>query len=151
MDQLFLYDGLKGVSSTHLSRRYTQNISPSVMTFPLEFKSLKPALKTFIGTLFEENPYQFKPVFRGFYFTSALQEGIIESPMTEQIAQDFHLSKSVTNENAIPTNSISQNHGYFLKGLFCPFFSDPTSMLLKHLINENYSAAIQFEPTLLKD
>lgn len=63
------------------------------MTFPLEFKSLKPALKTFIGTLFEDNPYQFKPVFRGFYFTSALQEGIIESPMTEQIAQDFLLQK----------------------------------------------------------
>ncbi|NWM30040.1 type VI secretion protein IcmF/TssM N-terminal domain-containing protein, partial [Escherichia coli] len=80
-----LYDGLKGVSTTHLSRRHSQNISPSVMTFPLEFKSLKPALKTFIGTLFEDNPYQFKPVFRGFYFTSALQEGTIESPMTEQI------------------------------------------------------------------
>jgi type VI secretion system protein ImpL len=88
-----LYDGLKGVSTTHLSRRHSQNISPSVMTFPLEFKSLKPALKTFIGTLFEDNPYQFKPVFRGFYFTSALQEGIIESPMTEQIAQDFYCKK----------------------------------------------------------
>ena len=61
-----LYDGLKNVSHTHLSRRHSQYISPSVMTFPLEFKSLKPVLRTFISALFQENPYQFKPVFRGF-------------------------------------------------------------------------------------
>ncbi len=53
-----------------------------------------------------------------FYFTSALQEGVIESPMTEQIAEDFHLVKSTDSEFGIPTNSISQDHGYFLKGLF---------------------------------
>lgn len=67
-----LYDGLKGVSTTHLSRRHSQNISPSVMTFPLEFKTLKPALKSFISTLFEDNPYQFQPVFRGVLFHQCL-------------------------------------------------------------------------------
>ena len=128
-----LYDGLKEVSTTHLSRRHSQNISPSVMTFPLEFKSLKPALKTFIGTLFEENPYQFKPVFRGFYFTSALQEGKIESPMTEQIAQDFLLSRSLNIENSISTNSISQNHGYFLKGLFSEVILKDKNLVKQHI------------------
>lgn len=34
-----LYEGLKAVSTTHLSRRHSENISPSVMTFPLEFKA----------------------------------------------------------------------------------------------------------------
>jgi type VI secretion system protein ImpL len=128
-----LYDGLKGLSTTHLSRRHSQNISPSVMTFPLEFKSLKPVLKTFIGTLFEENPYQFKPVFRGFYFTSALQEGMIESPMTEQLAQDFNLSKSPNSENGIPTNSIAQNHGYFLKGLFSDVILKDKNLVKQHI------------------
>lgn len=113
-----LYDGLKGVSTTHLSRRHSQNISPSVMTFPLEFKTLKPALKSFIATLFEENPYQFQPVFRGFYFTSALQDGGVESPMTEQIAQEFRLQPVMTAEGAPPVHPRSANHGYFLKGLF---------------------------------
>ena len=131
-----LYDGLKEVSTTHLSRRHSQNISPSVMTFPLEFKSLKPALKTFIGTLFEENPYQFKPVFRGFYFTSALQEGKIESPMTEQIAQDFLLSRSLNIENSISTNSISQNHGYFLKGLFSEVILKDKNLVKQHISPE---------------
>ena len=128
-----LYDGLKSVSTTHLSRRHSQNISPSVMTFPLEFKTLKPALKTFIGTLFEENPYQFKPVFRGFYFTSALQEGVIESPMTEQIAQDFRLTKIPNSEHGIPKTSVSQNHGYFLKGLFSNVILKDKDLVKQHI------------------
>ncbi|NHB59142.1 type VI secretion system membrane subunit TssM [Acinetobacter sp. 194] len=128
-----LYDGLKSVSTTHLSRRHAQNISPSVMTFPLEFKSLKPALKTFIGTLFEENPFQFKPVFRGFYFTSALQEGTIESPMTEQIAQEFRLNKIPNSEHGIPKNSVSQNHGYFLKGLFSNVILKDKNLVKQHI------------------
>ncbi|QIO07596.1 type VI secretion system membrane subunit TssM [Acinetobacter lanii] len=128
-----LYDGLKSVSTTHLSRRHAQNISPSVMTFPLEFKTLKPALKTFIGTLFEENPYQFKPVFRGFYFTSALQEGTIESPMTEQIAQEFRLTKIPNSEHGIPKNSVSQNHGYFLKGLFSDVILKDKNLVKQHI------------------
>ena len=46
-----------------------------MLSFPLEFAALKPALSAFVATLFEENPFQFKPVFRGFYFTSGTQEG----------------------------------------------------------------------------
>ncbi|OTG63797.1 type VI secretion system membrane subunit TssM [Acinetobacter silvestris] len=128
-----LYDGLKGVSTTHLSRRHAKNISPSVMTFPLEFKTLKPALKTFIGTLFEENPYQFKPVFRGFYFTSAVQEGVIESPMTEQIADEFHLVKIPNSEHGIPQHSVSQDHGYFLKGLFSDVILKDKNLVKQHI------------------
>lgn len=128
-----LYDGLKGVSTTHLSRRHSQNISPSVMTFPLEFKTLKPVLKTFIGTLFQDNPYQFKPIFRGFYFTSALHEGTIESPMTEQLAKDFHLIQSDNSEFGIPTKSISQDHGYFLKGLFSDIILKDKNLVKQHI------------------
>ena len=128
-----LYDGLKSVSTTHLSRRHSQQISPSVMTFPLEFKSLKPVLKTFISTLFQENPYQFKPIFRGFYFTSALQDGVIESPMTEQIADDFHLIHSDDSELGLPKQSVSQNHGYFLKGLFSNVILKDKHLVRQHI------------------
>ncbi len=128
-----LYDGLKSVSTTHLSRRHSQHISPSVMTFPLEFKSLKPVLKTFISTLFQENPYQFKPVFRGFYFSSALQDGVIESPMTEQIADDFHLIRSHDSAIGLPKQSVSQNHGYFLKGLFSNVILKDKHLVRQHI------------------
>ncbi|OTG86379.1 type VI secretion protein [Acinetobacter sp. ANC 4558] len=126
-----LYDGLKSVSTTHLSRRHAQNISPSVMTFPLEFKTLKPILKSFIGALFEENPYQFKPVFRGFYFTSALQEGTIESPMTELLAQEFELAKE--NSEANVSKQTGQNHGYFLKGLFSDVILKDRNLVKQHI------------------
>ena len=128
-----LYDGLKSVSTTHLSRRHAHNISPSVMTFPLEFKTLKPALKTFISTLFEENPYQFKPVFRGFYFTSALQEGVVESPMTEQIAGEFNLQRNPDSEFGQQRISVSQNHGYFLKGLFSEIILKDKNLVKQHI------------------
>ncbi|WP_445114525.1 type VI secretion system membrane subunit TssM [Acinetobacter sp. WZC-1] len=128
-----LYDGLKSVSTTHLSRRHSKNISPSVMTFPLEFKTLKPVLKTFIGTLFEENPYQFKPVFRGFYFTSAVQEGTIESPMTQQIAEEFHLSRIMASEPDTAQSTNSQNHGYFLKGLFSEVILKDKNLVKQHI------------------
>ena len=126
-----LYDGLKSVSTTHLSRRHAQNISPSVMTFPLEFKTLKPILKSFIGALFEENPYQFKPVFRGFYFTSALQEGTIESPMTELLAQEFELAKSGSEQEVVKKSG--QNHGYFLKGLFSEVILKDKNLVKQHI------------------
>src|SRR5690606_29220483 len=102
------------------------------MTFPLEFKSLKPVFKTFIATLFQENPYQFKPVFRGFYFTSALQEGQIESPMTKQIAEDFHLIRS-DDEIALSTPSTSQNQGYFLKSLFSEVILKDKHLVKQHI------------------
>lgn len=128
-----LYDGLKSVSTTHLSRRHSQNISPSVMTFPLEFKTLKPALKSFIGTLFEENPYQFQPVFRGFYFTSALQEGAIESPMTENIAQEFQLQRISNQDQDGINSSLTPNHGYFLQGLFSNVILRDKDLVKQHI------------------
>ncbi len=128
-----LYDGLKSVSTTHLSRRHSQNISPSVMTFPLEFKTLKPALKSFIGTLFEDNPYQFQPVFRGFYFTSALQEGVIESPMTENIAQEFQLQQIPGNGQEGGNFSVAPNHGYFLQGLFSNVILRDKDLVKQHI------------------
>lgn len=128
-----LYDGLKGVSTTHLSRRHSQNISPSVMTFPLEFKTLKPALKSFVATLFEDNPYQFQPVFRGFYFTSALQEGVVESPMTEQIAHEFRLQPIEQVQRGSSQHGSSANHGYFLKGLFSDVILPDKDLVKQHI------------------
>ncbi|MPW44448.1 type VI secretion system membrane subunit TssM [Acinetobacter guerrae] len=128
-----LYDGLKGVSTTHLSRRHSKNISPSVMTFPLEFKTLKPALKSFVATLFEDNPYQFQPVFRGFYFTSALQEGMVESPMTEQIAQEFRLQPIEQTDAISSRPTLSVNHGYFLKGLFSDVILRDKDLVKQHI------------------
>ncbi|MES3024252.1 MAG: type VI secretion system membrane subunit TssM [Pseudomonadota bacterium] len=114
-DQRFdeLYDGLKALSVANMSANSKERVTPGVFTFPLEFSSIKAPLRSFIATLFEENPYQFKPVFRGFYFTSALQEGGSECSSSARVAQRFDLGLLAQ----APADVASQ-HGYFLLNLF---------------------------------
>ncbi|WP_035372967.1 type VI secretion system membrane subunit TssM [Pseudoduganella violaceinigra] len=108
-----LYEGLKEMSLANMALQWRERLPSGVFTFPLEFNSVKAPLRTFIATLFEENPFQFKPVFRGFYFTSALQEGEGVSATSHRVAQRFDLSvQRQEHHNA------EQQHGYFLLKLF---------------------------------
>jgi type VI secretion system protein ImpL len=108
-----LYEGLKAASVARMSLHRGEKLPPGVLTFPLEFAGLKPALATFIATLFEDNPYQYRPSFRGFYFTSAVQEGESTSRSSERVAKRFGLSlQSGT------TASVYAHAGFFLKELF---------------------------------
>ncbi len=108
-----LYDGLKDLSLANMALQWRDKMPPGVFTFPLEFSSVKPSLRAFIATLFEENPFQFKPVFRGFYFTSALQEGETVSASSTRVAQRFDLKlQPVEHEDH------QQQQGYFLLNLF---------------------------------
>lgn len=110
-DQLF--EGLKEASVARMSLHRGEQMPPGVLTFPLEFAALKPALRNFITTLFEDNPYQFRPIFRGFYFTSAVQEGQSTSRASERVAGQFGLQLQQG-----PTAAIYSKSGFFLKELF---------------------------------
>ncbi|HAT30153.1 MAG TPA: type VI secretion system membrane subunit TssM [Janthinobacterium sp.] len=114
-DQRFdeLYDGLKDLSLANMALQWRERMPPGVFTFPLEFSAIKGPLRAFVATLFEENPFQFKPVFRGFYFTSALQEGDPVSASSERVAQRFDL-KLQPQEHT----EVANQHGYFLLNLF---------------------------------
>jgi type VI secretion system protein ImpL len=114
-DQRFdeLYDGLKELSLASMSLQGRERMPSGVFTFPLEFSAIKGPLRTFIATLFEENPFQFKPVFRGFYFTSALQEGSSVSSSSQRVAQRFDLT--VQEDERV---EVSSQKGYFLLSLF---------------------------------
>ncbi|NRR30309.1 type VI secretion system membrane subunit TssM [Oxalobacteraceae bacterium] len=109
-----LYDGLKDLSLANMALQWRERMPAGVFTFPLEFSSIKGPLRSFIATLFEENPFQFKPVFRGFYFTSALQEGESVSASSHRVAQRFDIKLQ-------PQEHLEQQHdqqGYFLLNLF---------------------------------
>lgn len=132
-DQSFdeLHDGLTELSLANMAHRQRKNMAPGVFTFPLEFAAIKPALRAFIATLFEENPFQFQPVFRGFYFTSALQEGEPVSASSQQVARRFDLAFAPV-PAAVPAGG--RQHGYFLLDLFRKvIFAD------KHLV-ANYAS-----------
>ena len=110
-----LHDGLTELSLANMAHRQRKTMAPGVFTFPLEFAAIKPALRAFIATLFEENPFQFQPVFRGFYFTSALQEGEPVSASSQQVARRFDLAFTPVPAVAPPG---ARQHGYFLLELF---------------------------------
>ena len=114
-DQHFevLYQGLKEASVARMALHRGEQLPPGVLTFPLEFAALKPALRTFIHTLFEDNPYQFQPIFRGFYFTSAVQEGQSTSRASQRVAEQFGLQLQPGTAAAVYSQS-----GFFLKELF---------------------------------
>jgi type VI secretion system protein ImpL len=114
-DQHFdeLHDGLKEMSLASMGGNRSARMRPGVFTFPLEFASIKTPLRAFLATLFEENTYQFKPVFRGFYFTSALQEGSVENISSKRVASRFDLE--LREQKA---GEAEEQSGYFLLELF---------------------------------
>ncbi|MEH6435953.1 type VI secretion system membrane subunit TssM [Massilia sp. DD77] len=108
-----LYEGLKDMSAANMALQWRERMPSGVFTFPLEFSHVKAPLRSFIATLFEENPFQFKPVFRGFYFTSALQEGEPVSASSRRVAQRFDIRlQPHEHEDTV------QQQGYFLLNLF---------------------------------
>jgi type VI secretion system protein ImpL len=110
-----LHDGLKEASIARMSIGRGERLPPGVLTFPMEFAALKAPLRTFITTLFEDNPYQFRPIFRGFYFTSAVQEGTSTGRASLRVAERFGLAPAM---GSAPTAAVVSQNGFFLRELF---------------------------------
>lgn len=51
------------------------SITPELILFPSEFEKLKPGFEAFTRGIFQKNPYQETPFFRGIFFSSGCQEG----------------------------------------------------------------------------
>lgn len=124
-----LVNGLKDLSTTKLSLRHQRTVSPSLMTFPMEFQSLRPMIRTLMHALFEDNPFQFKPILRGFYFTSALQDGQVSSQMTLQMVQNYDLHPP-----AVPLNAQQDaaDTPYFLQDLFSKVILKDKHLVKQH-------------------
>ena len=109
-----LAEGLREMSLAQMAMARGREVAPGLLTLPLEFTGIKPALRTFIATLFEDNPYQYQPVFRGFYFTSALQEGHSVHYASERVGREFGLQGKAGAEASEPPGQTA----HFLKDLF---------------------------------
>ena len=80
--------------------------------FPLEFATIQEQVGYFISHLFQPNPYQENPFFRGFYFTSGTQEGVPMDLVIQAVAKQFDLPPSIVTEPEVEKKS------YFIKDLF---------------------------------
>lgn len=109
-----LYKGLvqRGEEKQATRLGSSQN-RPAHFAFPIEFHALKEAIARFAELLHEDDPYHSRPLIRGFYFTSALQEGTPRIGAGNRIAAQFDLSRAGF-ESGPPVSSYS----YFLRDLF---------------------------------
>ncbi|MGM9485728.1 type VI secretion system membrane subunit TssM [Ideonella sp. YS5] len=123
-----LHEGLKQLALAHMSLHRGKPLPPAVLAFPLEFAATKPALQAFVATLFEDNPYQYRPVFRGFYFSSAVQQGEANSRARNQVAAEFGLSTRTEHTTAM----VVAEHGFFLKELFSRVIFADRNLVRQH-------------------
>ncbi|MCG2584207.1 type VI secretion system membrane subunit TssM [Massilia sp. TS11] len=113
-DQEFdlLCQGLKAMRVANISARKGPAQAPGVFSFPDEFAALRASLHSFLSILFDENAYQFRPIFRGFYVTSALQEGQAQPGQQRAVAERFGL-------NFVASAPVTaKTGGMFLRRLF---------------------------------
>jgi type VI secretion system protein ImpL len=85
-----------------------------VFAFPLQVLAAKNNLSQFVGKVFQPNPYQETPIFRGFYLTSGTQEGVPIDRVIQSIASGFGLPPDVTEQ----FNPEIKPKTYFIKDLF---------------------------------
>lgn len=86
---------------------------PALFAFPIEFNGMRESIGKFVEMLFQEDPYHSKPLLRGFYFTSALQDGVPRVEAGNRVASRFDLAQRGFDASPLPASN-----GYFLRNLF---------------------------------
>ncbi len=109
-----LYDALADARSERLSRSMKREERQRVYVFPLEFASAKENLSLFVDQLFQRNPYQENPEFRGFYFTSGTQEGAPIDRVIQSISQQFDFASGIDGGS----EPDMEKKSYFIKDVF---------------------------------
>lgn len=106
-----LADKIFSIRTIRLSSPLKREQRRKVFLFPYQFRSLQKKLTYLIGEVFQHNPYQDNPIFRGFYFTSGTQEGAPLDLAIREIAKQFNLPQSVQEEES----EIVETKHYFIK------------------------------------
>ncbi|WP_231895291.1 type VI secretion system membrane subunit TssM [Vogesella sp. LIG4] len=108
-----LYRGLVQAGEEKLLQYRGDQVRPAHFAFPIEFHGLKEAVTKFITLLYEEDPYHARPLLRGFYFTSALQEGTPRIVAAGRVQGQFDLAPSQRDKQQVPAS-----YSFFLGDLF---------------------------------
>ena len=101
------------IRTIRLSNRLKREQRRKVFLFPFQFNSLKERLTYLVGEVFQPNPYQDNPIFRGFYFTSGTQEGIPLDLAIKEIAKQFNLPSLGGNDH----EEVLETKNYFIRDL----------------------------------
>ncbi|GAA5786016.1 type VI secretion system membrane subunit TssM [Chitiniphilus shinanonensis] len=108
-----LYRGLRQIGEEKLGNNRGNAAKASLFAFPIEFHALKDAICRFVELLHEDDPYHARPLLRGFYFSSALQEGVPRIAAATRVAGQFDLERA-----GFDTRQAPASYSYFLRDLF---------------------------------
>ncbi len=108
-----LYRGLAQIGAEKLANNRGNAKRPALFAFPIEFNAMRTSIGKFVELLFQDDPYHSKPLLRGFYFTSALQEGAPRIAAGNRVSSLFDLSKPGFDAAQLPTSN-----SFFLNKLF---------------------------------
>lgn len=98
-----VYDRLRNWAMRYLQRPHaTEEELGMVVTFPESFRQLRGPLNDYIGTIFQKSPLLEPPFFRGFYFTSSVQEG---APIFDVLARTRAGSVDVRPSKAVDSKA----------------------------------------------
>ncbi|MEM8557349.1 MAG: type VI secretion system membrane subunit TssM [Bacteroidota bacterium] len=109
-----LVDTLQGARVEQMRKPQKREERHKAYVFPMEFGGVRDTLGRFVETLFQTNPFQETPLFRGFYFTSGTQEGVPIDRVIQSIAQQFNLPAPAGG----PTQPAVEAKSYFIKDVF---------------------------------
>lgn len=105
--------GLVQAGEERLLHGGSQQARSSYFAFPIEFGNLKTGVVRFVRLLTEDDPYHARPLLRGVYFTSALQEGTPRIVAASRIRSLFGIGGG----QAAAGNGAA-SYSFFLRNLF---------------------------------
>jgi type VI secretion system protein ImpL len=88
------------------------DIKTEIMDMPNQFRAAGPRLGEFVHQVFKKSPYKETPIFGGFFFTSAAQEG---TPIQLLAGSEMQAFGAVP--NAVPQGGESGQKPYFIHSL----------------------------------
>ena len=104
--------GSKAASSPRMAEDAALSWRAEVFRFPAQIERLEAPLKVLVDTVFGESRYEEAPWLRGFYFTSATQEGSPIDRMLGDMAASFGLRAEPP-----PRRAAGEQRSYFLHDL----------------------------------
>ncbi len=107
-----LHRGLVQMGQDRLAGNRDNLARPALYAYPIEFQGLRNAFERLMEILSEKDPYHTRPLLRGMYFTSSLQEGQPTNSRAMRVAQMFGLDF-----NAHSAHS-GKSQSFFLEHLF---------------------------------
>jgi type VI secretion system protein ImpL len=109
-----LFNALQAQRMTRLASAIGSQKIRDIYGFPLQLASAREKLTRFVEILFQPNPYQENPIFRGFYFTSGTQEGTPIDRILSAVSKASGLPDVISEALEAQTEPKS----YFIKNLF---------------------------------